>query len=113
MVSFLQLCMSEVERNARMWYISIWVEILWWNKTWLDIKCIFQNFNDCVLQHDVNELAIEIARWKEGCQEALRRLHKASILLGYQLSMTRLLETFGIAPEMVGYNADTEDFDLG
>ena len=66
-----------------------------------------------MLQHDVNELAIEIARWKEGCQEALRRLHKASILLGYQLSMTRLLETFGIAPEMVGYNADTEDFDLG
>jgi len=64
-----------------------------------------------VLQHDVNELAIEIARWKEGCQEALRRLHEVSILQGYQLSMTQLLETFGIAPEMVGYNADTEDFD--
>jgi DNA-binding Lrp family transcriptional regulator len=64
-----------------------------------------------VLQHDVNELAIEIARWKEGCQEALRRLHKASILQGYQVNMTRLLEMFGIPPEVVGFNADTDDFD--
>jgi DNA-binding Lrp family transcriptional regulator len=64
-----------------------------------------------VLQHDVNELATEIARWKEGCQEALRRLHKASILQGYQLNMNRLLEMIGIPPEVVGYNADTEDFD--
>jgi len=29
MVSSLQLCMSAVERNAHIWYISIWVEILW------------------------------------------------------------------------------------
>lgn len=66
-----------------------------------------------VLQHDVNELAIEIARWKEGCQEALRRLHQASTLQGYQLNMTQLLETFGIPPEAIGYNEDTDDFDEG
>jgi hypothetical protein len=66
-----------------------------------------------MLQHDVNELAIEIARWKEGCQEALRRLHKVSVMQGYQLSMTQLLEMYEIAPELIGYNADTEDFDYG
>jgi hypothetical protein len=59
----------------------------------------------------VNELTIEIARWKEGCQEALRRLHQASNLQGYQLNMTQLLETLGIPSEEVGYNEDTDDFD--
>jgi hypothetical protein len=64
-----------------------------------------------VFQHDLNELASEISRWKEGCQEALRRLHKASISQGYQFNMTQLLEMFGIPPQVVSYNEDTEDFD--
>jgi hypothetical protein len=64
-----------------------------------------------LLQHDVNELATEIARWKEGCQEALRRLHQASILQGYQHSMLQLLEMYGIPPKEVGYDEDADDFD--
>jgi hypothetical protein len=64
-----------------------------------------------MLQHDVNKLATEIARWKEGCQEALRRLHQVSLLKGYEHSMIKLLEMFGIPPKAVGYNENADDFD--
>ncbi|PNF13634.1 hypothetical protein B7P43_G17287 [Cryptotermes secundus] len=61
-------------------------------------------------KHNVNELATEITRWKEGCQEALRRLHQASVLQGYQHSMIQLMEMFGIPPKAVGYDEDADDF---